>query len=180
MSTYFSTRQGSWIYKLIESHAKNYHGSNADAVVKEINLQARAFQNLPGGITNQYKDSFKNADGSYNFEMLLIAKYQGTEYETSINYEDCKCICHQELKFEGNAEEGLDKLLKYRYRDYILTFDEKGQFISCEYSQQQISISSNNTSNNGTRPSSNSGCMITLLIMTTSLLSLVSVILFIV
>ncbi len=24
--------------------------------------------------------------------------YQGTEYEASINYEDCKCICHQ-LKF---------------------------------------------------------------------------------
>ncbi len=172
--------QGSWIYKLIESHAINFHGSNDDAVVKEINIQARAFLNLPGGITNQYKDVFKNADGSYNFIMLLVAKYQGTEYEAGINYEDCKCICHQELKFESHAEEGLDKLSKYRYRDYVLTFDEKGQFISCEYSQQQTSKSPNTTSNNGTNPSQSSGCMISLLLMMTSLLSLISVAFFIV
>ncbi len=167
--------QGSWIFKSIESHAINFHGSNEDAIVKEINIQARAFQNLPGGINNQYKDGFKNADGSYNFMMLLVACYQGTEYELGINYEDCKCICHQELKYEGNAEEGLDKLVKYRYRDYVLTFDEKGQFISCEYSIQP-SASVYPASSNGTKSSSSSGCMISLLLMMAGLLSLVSVI----
>lgn len=165
--------QGSWIYKLIEAHAITFHGSNDEAIIREINIQARAFQNLPGGISNQYKDSFKNADGSYNFEMLLVAKYQGTEYETAINYEDCKCICHQELNFEGNVEEGLDKLVKYRYRDYVLTFDDKGQYVSCKYSQRQITrTSANSTTNNITKPSSNSGCIISLLMMMTGLLSL--------
>lgn len=169
--------QGSWIYQLIESHAINFHGANNDDVVKEINIQANAFQNIPGGITNQYKDDFKNSDGSYNFKMLLVARYQGTEYESGINYEDCKCICHQELKFEGDVEEGLDKLVKYRYRDYIITFDEKGKFVSCEYSHQQtITPPSNSSSNNSTSPSSSSGCVITLLLMMTSLLSLASLV----
>lgn len=165
--------QSSWIYNLIEMHAKNFHGSNEDAVIKEINIQTRAFYNLPGGITNEYRGGFKNADGSYNFKMNLVANYQGTEYESGINYEDCKCICHQELKYEGKTEEGLDKLVKYRYRDNVLTFDEKGQFISCEYSEQP-STSTNSTNNNDTKPSSNTGCMVTLLLMVTGLLSLVS------
>lgn len=167
--------QGSWIYKQIESHAINFHESNEDAVVNEINIQARAFLNLPGGITNQHKDNFKNADGSYNFMMLLIAKYQGTEYESSISYDDCKCICHQELKYEDNIEEGPDKLVKYRYRDYILSFDEKGQFISCEYSIQPSTLAYHANSN-GANSSSSSGCMITLLLMMAGLLFLVSVI----
>ena len=128
---------------------------------------------MPGGITNEYRGGFKNADGSYNFKMNLVANYQGTEYESGINYEDCKCICHQELKYEGKTEEGLDKLVKYRYRDNVLTFDEKGQFISCEYSEQP-STSTNSTNNNDTKPSSNTGCMVTLLLMVTGLLSLVS------
>lgn len=172
--------QGSWIYQLIESHAQNFHGSNNDAVVNEINIQANAFYNLPGGITNEFKDSFKNADSSYNFKMLLVAKYQGTEYESGISYEDCKCICHQELTFEESTEEGLDKLVKYRYRDYIITFDDKGQFISCNYSQQKTNTTSYSTGNNNASSSSNSGCIVTLLLMMTGLLSLASLVFFIV
>lgn len=168
--------QGSWIYKQIEAHAIKFHGSNEDAIVNEINIQARAFQNLPSGINNQYRDGFKNADGSYNFKMLLVACYQGTEYESGINYEDCKCICHQELKFEANTEEGLDKLAKYRYRDYILTFDEKGQFVSCEFSEQKSNTSTSSSKSNRISQSSSSGCMITLLLMMAGLLSLVSVV----
>lgn len=163
--------QGSWIYDLIEKHAINYHGSNEDAMINEINIQANAFQNLPGGITNKYKESFKNADGSYNFRMLLVAKYQGTEYEMGINYEECKCICHNELKFEGNTEEGLDKLVKYRYRDYVLTFDEKGQFISCVY-DKKVNVTPPKSSNDSASTSSNSGCMVTLLLAISGLLSL--------
>ena len=168
--------QGSWIYKQIESHAKKFHGSNEDAIVNEVNIQTHAFQNLPSGINNQYKGGFKNADGSYNFKMLLVACYQGTEYESGINYEDCKCICHQELKFEGNSEEGLDKLAKYRYRDYILTFDEKGKLVSCEFNEQKSNRSTSSSNSNSISPSSSSssGCMITLLLMMTGLLSLVS------
>lgn len=171
--------QGSWIYDLIENHAIKYHGSNEEAMINEINIQANAFQNLPGGITNEHKDSFKNADGSYNFRMLLVAKYQGTEYEMGINYDECKCICHNELKFEGNAEEGLDKQVKYRYRDYVLTFDEKGQFISCVYDKKAI-IAPSKSTNDSASTSSNSGCMVTLLLAISGLLSLLSLFVFIV
>lgn len=127
-----------WMYKAIESHAFNFHGANTDAGVNEINIQAHAYYNLPGGVRNQFLEEFKNTDGSYNYKMLLVAKYKDTEYEQGINYEDCKCICHQELKFEQKAEEGLDKVLIYRYRDYTLTFDEKGQFLSCGQGKQNI------------------------------------------
>lgn len=170
--------QGSWIYDLIEKHAANYHSSNEDAMINEINIQANAFQNLPGGITNEYKESFKNADGSYNFKMLLVAKYQGSEYEQGISYEDCKCVCHNELKFEGDIEEGLDKLVKYRYRDYILIFDDKGSLKSCEYNKDtsrtvQKSVESETTNS---PQSSGSGCMVTLVSLLCLMMMLAAII----
>lgn len=153
---------GSWIFQGIESHAKKYHGSNDDDIIREINIQAKAFYSLPAGIKNEFLPEFTNADESYNFKMLLVAKYEGKEYEEGINYDDCKCICHNELKFDSNVDEGLDKLIKYRYRDYILTFDDKGNFRSCEYNH--VSSSTNNAvESNKTLPSSGSGCMVTLL-----------------
>lgn len=87
-------------------------------------------------------------------------------------------ICHQELKFEANTEEGLDKLAKYRYRDYILSFDEKGQLVSCEFNEQKSNRSTSSSNSNSISPSSSSssGCMITLLVMMAGLLSLVSVV----
>jgi hypothetical protein len=80
------------------------------------------------------------------------------------------------LKFEANTEEGLDKLAKYRYRDYILTFDEKGQFVSCEFSEQKSNTSTSSSKSNRISQSSSSGCMITLLLMMAGVLSLVSVV----
>ena len=153
---------GSWIYETIETHARNYHGSNDDAILNEINIQAKAFYCLPSGIKNEYLPEFKNADGSYNFKMILVAKYQGTEYENGITYEECKCVCHNELKFEGNVEEGLDKLVKYRYRNYILTFDDKGSYKSCEYSRSPSKIV-NSIANKNSGQSSGSGCMVSIL-----------------
>lgn len=165
----------SWIYDVIESHAKNYHGSNGDAVINEINIQSQAFYNLPGGINNHFLSEFANADKSYNFKMLLVANYQDSEYEHGINYEDCKCICHNELKFEGNIEEGLDKLVKYRYRDYLLTFDDKGTLKSCEYNHVTRRSQSNPVSDTASQSSgSGSGCMLTLMSALCIMMSIVA------
>lgn len=153
---------GSWIFQNIESHAKRYHGSNDEDIVKEINIQAEAFYNLPSGIKNEFLPEFINADESYNFKMLLVTKYEGTENEEGINYDDCKCICHNELKFDSNVDEGLDKLTKYRYRDYILTFDDKGRLRSCEYNHNNSSANNDDENNKSFQPSG-SGCMVTLM-----------------
>lgn len=152
---------GSWLFQKMESHAERYHGSNDD-VIREINIQAKAFYNLPAGMNNQFLPEFVNADDSYNFKMLLVAKYEGTENEEGINYDDCKCICHNELKFDSNVDEGLDKLTKYRYREYILTFDDKGNLRSCEYNQNSSSTNDNHQESKSLQPSS-SGCMVTLM-----------------
>ena len=61
---------GSWLFQKMESHAERYHGSNDD-VIREINIQAKAFYNLPAGMHNQFLPEFVNADDSYNFKMLL-------------------------------------------------------------------------------------------------------------
>ncbi|MBR2192558.1 MAG: hypothetical protein IJ910_04510 [Bacteroidaceae bacterium] len=152
----------SWIYQSIETHAQNYHGTNNSDVIKEINIQANAFYNLPNGINNQYLQDFMNPDGSYNFKMLLVTKYQGTEYGQGLSYEECKCICHNELKFEGNSEEGLDTLATYRYRDYLMSFDNRGHLHSCEYNY--ISLGSKSSHSNSNSPQlSNSGCMLTII-----------------
>ncbi len=66
-------------YNLIESHARNFHGSNDEAIFNEINIQAEAFYKLPSGMQNQFLPEFANADGSYNFKMLLVTKYEGAE-----------------------------------------------------------------------------------------------------
>jgi len=153
---------GSWLFQNMESHAKRFHGSNDEDIVREINIQAEAFYNLPAGIKNEFLPEFKNADDSYNFKMLLVAKYEGTEYEAGINYDDCKCICHNELKFDSSVEEGLDRLTKYRYRDYILTFDDKGGLRSCDYNPNNSSSNNNAESNKALQPSG-SGCMVTLM-----------------
>ena len=152
---------GSWLFQKMESHAERYHGSNDD-VIREINIQAKAFYNLPAGMNNQFLPEFVNADDSYNFKMLLVAKYEGTEKEEGINYDDCKCICHNELKFDSNVDEGLDKLTKYRYREYILTFDDKGSLRSCEYNSNSSSTNDNHQESKSLQPSS-SGCMVTLM-----------------
>lgn len=119
-------------YELIENHARSYHGTNEDEIVRETNIQARAYMNIPGGVRNDYFYSFQNADSSFNMAMLLVTKYQGTQYALLLNYDDCKCVCHNELKFDGEITEGLDKILKYRYRDYLISFDDKGRFLSCK------------------------------------------------
>lgn len=150
---------GSWIYQNIESHARKFHGMNETARINEINIQCHAFYNVPEGMQNANLSEFENGDGSYNFKMMLVAKYQGTEYGQGITYEDCKCICHNELKFVEKDEEGFDKLTKYRYRNYIVAFDEKGNLHSCEYNRSLSSFS--RTSNPG--QSSQTGCMLSLL-----------------
>jgi len=162
---------GSWIYQSIESHAKKYYGSNDKDITKEINIQANAFYNLPNGVNNQYLHDFMNMDGSYNYKMLLVTKYPGQ----GLSYEDCKCICRDELKFEGNSEEGLDRLATYRYRDYLLSFDHKGNLHFCKYSSNSSSNHSSQSNNSSPQPS-NSGCMLSLisvlcfLIMTAALI----------
>ena len=137
---------GSWLFTAMEEHAEHFHGVSSDASRREINIQAKAFYGLPAGMENPYLEEYKNKDGSYNFMMLLVTKYQGEEYEQAINYDDCKCICHNELIFEDVEEQGFDKLLKYRYRNYVLSFDEKGSFTSCVYSENssEKQISSEN------------------------------------
>lgn len=146
----------SWIYQEIESHARKYHGMNESARINEINIQCHAFYNVPEGIQNANLSEFQNGDGSYNFKMMLVTKYQGTEYGQGITYDDCKCICHNELKFAEKDEEGFDKLIKYRYRNYILAFDENGNLHSCEYNRSLSSFSN-------TSQSSQTGCMFSLL-----------------
>ena len=163
------------LYNLIESHARNFHGSNEEAVFNEINIQAEAFYNLPSGMQNQFLPEFANADGSYNFKMLLVAKYEGTEYEQGLSYEDCKCICHNELKFEGNYEEGLDKVAKYIYREYVLSFDTKGSLLSCGYYHNTSTPKIDSSEKNSSK-ASGSGCMVTLFLMMTGLMSLISLI----
>ncbi len=134
-------------YELLESHARNYHRTNEKDIVKEINIQAKAFENLPGGVKNEYFYDFKNADNSFNVAMLLVTKYQGTEYELCLNYDECKCVCHNELSFLEDTEVGFDKLVKYRYRDYVLTFDDKGHYISCANLNKDNLISSSKEGN---------------------------------
>ena len=123
-------------YQLLESHARNYHKTNEKDIVKEINIQAKAFENLPGGVKNEFFFEYKNADNSFNVAMLLVTKYQGTESELCLNYDECKCVCHNELIFDGESVEGLDKILRYKYRGYILSFDDSGRFLSCKEEQQ--------------------------------------------
>lgn len=131
-------------FELIEKHARSYHGTNENDIIKEINIQAKAYENLPGGVRNEYFYDFQNADQSFNMAMLLVTKYQGTQYELCLSYEDCKCVCHNELIFEGESVEGLDRLLNYKYRSYILSFDDKGRFHSC-----QSGLQGNRTIGNG-------------------------------
>ena len=119
-------------YELIEKHARDYYGMDDNDAVREINIQAKAYQNIPGGVRNEYFYDFQNADKSFNMAMLLVVKYQGTQYELCLNYNDCKCVCHNELTFEGEVTEGLDKMLRYKYRGYIISFDAKGRFLKCE------------------------------------------------
>ena len=123
-------------FELIEKHARSYHGTNENDIVKEINIQAKAYENLPGGVRNEYFYDFQNADKSFNMAMLLVTKYQESQYELCLNYEDCKCVCHNELIFDSESVVGLDRILKYKYRSYILSFDAKGQFISCTNGRQ--------------------------------------------
>ena len=123
-------------FELIEKHARSYHGTNENDVVKEINIQAKAYENLPGGVRNEYFYDFQNADKSFNMAMLLVTKYQDSQYELCLNYEDCKCVCHNELVFDGESMKGLDRILKYKYRSYILSFDDKGRFLSCTNGRQ--------------------------------------------
>lgn len=123
-------------YELIEKHARNYHGTNEADIVKEINIQADALENIPGGVKNEHFYDFQNADNSFNMAMLLVTNYQGSEYELCLNYDDCKCVCHNELIFDGESKEGLDRILRYKYRSYILSFDDKGRFLSCKSGQQ--------------------------------------------
>lgn len=135
-------------YELIEKHARSYHGTNENDIVKEINIQAKAYENIPGGVRNEYFYDFQNSDKSFNMAMLLIAKYQNTEYELCLNYEDCKCICHNELIYDGESVEGLDRILKYKYRSYVLSFDDKGRFLSCQSGKQDnISLGSASMNN---------------------------------
>lgn len=165
---------GSWIFEQIESYAQKYHSSNNDDLIREINIQSKGFYNLPSGVNNEFLPEFANADGSHNYMMLLVAKYKGTEYEQGIDYEDCKCICHNELKFVGNDEDGLDKISKYRYRDYIISFDEKGRFLSCEYSRNS-SASQKEFTNNKSTASSGSGCMLSIISLLCFMMMLVAV-----
>jgi len=122
-------------YQLFETHARNYHRTNEKAIIKEINIQAKAYENLPGGVRNEYFYDYKNADNSFNIAMLLVTKYQGTENELCLTYDECKCVCHNELIFESESVEGLDKVLRYKYRNYILSFDDSGSFLSCKEEQ---------------------------------------------
>ena len=122
-------------YELIEKHARSYYGTDNDDVVREINIQAKAYESIPGGVRNEYFYDFQNADKSFNMAMLLVTKYQGTQYELCLNYDDCKCVCHNELTFDGEATVGLDKVLRYRYHGYIISFDGKGRFLECEVCQ---------------------------------------------
>lgn len=123
-------------FELIEKHARSYHGMNENDIVREINIQAKAYENLPGGVRNEYFYDFQNADKSFNMAMLLVAKYQKSQYELCLNYEDCKCVCHNELIFDGESVVGLDRILKYKYRSYIVSFDDKGRFLSCTNGRQ--------------------------------------------
>lgn len=123
-------------FELIEKHARSYHGTNENDIVREINIQAKAYENLPGGVRNEYFYDFQNADKSFNMAMLLVTKYQKSQYELYLNYEDCKCVCHNELIFDSESVAGLDRILKYKYRSYILSFDEKGRFLSCTNGRQ--------------------------------------------
>ncbi len=135
-------------YQLFESHARKYHGTNEKDIVKEINIQAKAYESLPGGVRNEYFYDYKNADNSFNIAMLLVTKYQGTENELCLNYDECKCVCHNELIFEGESVEGLDKVLRYKYRNYILSFDDSGRFLSCkEGLQGNVSLASGSMNN---------------------------------
>lgn len=167
---------GSWVYETIESHAQKYHGSNENAI-NEINIQSKAFYNLPEGVNNKYLSEFANADGSYNFKMLLVTKYQGEKYEEGLNYEDCKCICHNDLLFEGSIEEGLDKLMKYRYRNYVLLFDNIGNLRSCQYNPSNSS-SNNNPKRDFSNQPSNTGCMLTIVSTLCFMMSLVLLFIF--
>lgn len=123
------------LFQAIELHAKKYHGNNDVAIINEINIQSKAMMNIPSMIKNPFLQEFQNYDGTYNYQMLLVTKYQNTQYEQKICYKDCKCICHNELHYEGIKEEGFDKYIIYKYRDYYLTFYENGEFYSVEYKQ---------------------------------------------
>lgn len=135
-------------YELIEKHARSYHGSNEIDIVREINIQAKAYMNIPGGVRNEFFYSFQNSDNSFNKAMLLVTKYQSTEYELCLNYDECKCVCHNELVFEGERAEGFDKILRYTYRDYILSFDDRGRFLSCKEGQLCHTSLGNGSMNN--------------------------------
>lgn len=111
-------------YKLA---AEKYWGNNIEAIINEINVQADAFVNIPGGLTNDFIDLHRTNEGTINFKMLLVSHYKHI-----ITLEEFKEINHGRYEIASDfSDDKNNKITTYRINKTLISFSENGKLINC-------------------------------------------------
>ncbi|MEX1014186.1 MAG: hypothetical protein WDZ80_03435 [Candidatus Paceibacterota bacterium] len=106
--------------------AASKYWNNESRIINEINIQAEAFANVPGGNQNEYIPLHRSPDGTINFKMLMVA-----HYNQKITLDEFKLINRgrYELANEFNDNDNY-KRTTYRLNKTLYTFDEKGNLVN--------------------------------------------------
>ncbi|UEG49620.1 hypothetical protein LK994_13340 [Ferruginibacter lapsinanis] len=100
-----------------EKEARTYWGDNIGQIIKEINLQADAYANVPNAINNEYTSLHLTNFENINFAMLKVCHY-GQEIDIElfrqINYGRYK-------ELQPN---------KFRVQNFIYEFDVTGNLVN--------------------------------------------------
>lgn len=110
---------------LYESTARRYWGNNHKKISAEINLQAEAYANVPGGLLNEFLALHKTPFDTINFVMLMAC-----HYDEAITLEEFKTINYG--RYEELRGEDFD-LRSFQLGGFKYTFLASGPLV--EFSQ---------------------------------------------
>lgn len=114
------------VFVSYKKEAQKYWGSNEEAIINEINIQADAFANTPNAWRNEYIKFHTSPYGNVNFKMLLVAHYNekvSKQEFLTINYG------RYELVDEFNTNDSY-KRTTYKVNNTFYTFSENGELIN--------------------------------------------------
>lgn len=106
---------------LYENAARKHWGNNHQKVYDEINLQAEAYANVPGGLLNEFIPLHKTEFDTVNFVMLMVC-----HYGENITLEEFKILNHgRYMEQTGDAFD----LLSFQFGVFRYTFLSSGKLV---------------------------------------------------
>ncbi|WP_439585386.1 hypothetical protein [Dyadobacter bucti] len=106
---------------LYENAARKHWGDNHQKVYDEINLQAEAYANVPGGLLNEFIPLHKTGLDTVNFVMLMVCHYGAT-----VTLEEFKVLNHG--RYVELAEDAFD-LRSFQLGVFKYTFLSSGNLV---------------------------------------------------